>query len=56
MLTGDEIQRLKDIAAGTDPRNAGHKTKYKKGFAKPKPKKNKPLSKKKKLKQIKRPK
>lgn len=48
VLTGDEIRRLKDIAAGIDPRNAGNKKKYKKGFARPKPKKNKPLSKKKK--------
>ena len=40
MLTGEEIARLKDIANGVDPRNAGHKTRYKKGFAKPKPKKN----------------
>jgi len=41
MLTGEEIRRLKDVANGMDPRNAGHKTRYKKGFARPKPKKNK---------------
>lgn len=40
MLTGEEVRRLKDVANGIDPRNAGHKTKYKKGFARPKPKKN----------------
>ena len=40
MLTGEEIGRLKDVANGIDPRNAGHKSRYKKGFARPKPKKN----------------
>lgn len=47
VLTGDEISRLREISDGIDPRNAGNKIKYKKGFARPKPKKNKPLSKKK---------
>jgi 23S rRNA pseudouridine2605 synthase len=47
VLNGEEIQRLKDISSGIAPQNAGHKTRYKKGFARPKPKKNKPLSKKK---------
>jgi len=46
-LTGDEIRRLKDIASGIPAQNAGHKSKYKKGYARPKPKKNKPLSRKK---------
>lgn len=41
MLTGDEIRRLKDVANGIDPRNAGHKSRYKKGFARPKPNKRK---------------
>lgn len=54
VLTGDEVRRLRDIAAGMDPRNAGHQKKYKKGFARPKPKKNKPLSKKKKKGKIKK--
>ena len=47
VLTGDEVFRLREISDGIDPRNAGNKVKYKKGFARPKPKKNKPLSKKK---------
>ena len=37
VLTAEEIQRLKDVSAGIDPRNAGG-PKYKKGFARPKPK------------------
>ncbi len=45
-LSGDEVARLRDIAEGTAPDSAGHRFKYKKGFARPKPKLNKPLSKK----------
>ena len=41
-LTGDEIRRLKDIAAGIEPQNAGKSSKYKKGYARPKPAKPKP--------------
>lgn len=37
-LTKDEIKRLKEIAAGRKPTNSS-KFKYKKGFARPKPKK-----------------
>ena len=55
MLTGEEIQRLKDIANGINPQNAGKQKKYKKGFAKPKPPKNKPLSKKRVQKHSKKP-
>jgi pseudouridine synthase len=40
MLTGEEVRRLKEVANGIDPRNAGNKTKYKKGYARPKPSKN----------------
>lgn len=40
MLTGEEVRRLKDVANGVDPRNAGHGQRYKKGFARPKPKNN----------------
>jgi 23S rRNA pseudouridine2605 synthase len=39
-LTGEEIRRLKDLAAGTSPTRAGRKKG--KGFAKAKPKKPKP--------------
>ena len=46
-LTQNEIQRLQDLQAGVDPRNAGNTKLYKKGYAKPKPKKVKPLHKKK---------
>lgn len=46
-LTGEEIARLEDIAEGKDPSRAGADFRYKKGFARPKPKPNKPLSKKK---------
>jgi len=46
-LTGAEVDRLYQIIEGIDPREAGHRTKYRKGFARPKPKPNKPLSKKK---------
>jgi len=37
-LTPAEVQRLKDIAAGIDPQEAGGPGKYKKGYARPKPK------------------
>ncbi len=46
-LTGSEIQRLRDIVDGTEPKQAGHETKYRPGFARPKPKPNRPLSRKK---------
>jgi len=46
-LTQNEIKRLKDLQSGSDPRNAGNTKTYKKGFARPKPKKVKPLHKKK---------
>jgi 23S rRNA pseudouridine2605 synthase len=46
-LSGEEVDRLYDIVEGKDPRKAGQGGKYRKGFAKPKPKPNKPLSKKK---------
>lgn len=41
-LTGQEIQRLREIADGRDPREAGHGSRYKKGFARPKPRGIKP--------------
>lgn len=47
-LTGEEVARLRDIAEGVKPTEAGQRFKYKKGFAKPKPKKNRPLSRKRK--------
>lgn len=37
-LTGEELRRLQEIANGVDPKRAGQTTRYKKGFAKPKPK------------------
>ena len=45
-LSGDEIQRLREVADGVEPNKAGQKTRYKKGFARPKPTRNKPLSRK----------
>lgn len=51
-LSGAEIARLHEIVEGTDPREAGRKTRYKKGFARPKAKANKPLSKKRKTKRV----
>ncbi|MEL6344334.1 MAG: pseudouridine synthase [Myxococcota bacterium] len=46
-LTGPEIQRLHEIVDGCDPAEAGHGSRYKKGYARPKPKrKGTPLSKK----------
>lgn len=45
-LTGEEVARLKDIAEGKSPSEAGQGFRYKPGFAKPKPKRNKPLSRK----------
>ena len=48
VLTGQEIERLQDIADGRAPQEAGHRQKYKKGYARPKPKrKGTPLSRKK---------
>jgi len=47
-LSGDEVQRLRDIAVGIRPKKAGHNQRNRSGFAKAKPKpKGKPLSKKK---------
>lgn len=46
-LSSDEVDRLEDLAEGRKPEQAGHGTKYKKGFALPKPKANRPLSRKK---------
>ena len=37
-LTGEELSRLREIADGKDPKKAGKSSRYKKGFAKPKPK------------------
>jgi len=37
-LTGEELRRLREIAEGVNPNKAGQKSRYKKGFAKPKPK------------------
>jgi len=37
-LTGEELRRLREIAEGVSPHRAGQKTRYKKGYAKPKPK------------------
>jgi hypothetical protein len=45
-LTGEEVQRLRDLSEGVPAAQAGHFTRYKPGFAKPKPKPNKPLSRK----------
>jgi hypothetical protein len=41
-LTGVEVARLEDIAEGIEPQNAGKKSRYKKGYARPKPKKRPP--------------
>jgi pseudouridine synthase len=46
-LTGPEVDRLYQIIEGVTPKRAGQRSRYGKGFAKPKPKPNKPLSKKK---------
>lgn len=40
-LTGEEVQRLRDLASGKKPAKAGA-GKYKKGFARPKPKPTRP--------------
>ena len=37
-LTGEELSRLREIADGKDPKKAGKSGRYKKGFARPKPK------------------
>ena len=42
LLSGDEVQRIQDIAEGRDAREAGHGKKYRKGFARPKPRPIKP--------------
>jgi 23S rRNA pseudouridine2605 synthase len=47
-LTGEELQRLRDIADGKQPATAGHASRYGKGHARPKPKRTgNPLSRKK---------
>jgi len=45
-LTADEVRRLQDLAAGRKPTRAG-KVKYKKNWAKPKPRKTRPNQKRK---------
>ena len=40
-LTNEELRRLREIAGGIDPKNAGNKSRYKKGYARPKPKNDK---------------
>lgn len=45
-LTGEELARVQDIAEGKPAAEAGHTFKYKKGFARPKAGKVKPLHKK----------
>ena len=40
-LSGDEVRRLHEIANGGDPRDAGQKSRYKKGYARPRPKNEK---------------
>ena len=46
-LTGEEVLRLRDIAEGKQPANAGHASRYGKGHARPKPKRTgTPLSRK----------
>lgn len=48
MLSGEEVTRLEEIAGGRVPQNAGHGSRYKKGYARPKPKRTgTPLSRKK---------
>lgn len=46
-LTGAEVERLRQIGEGEDPARAGHKIRYRPGFARPKPKGVRPLHKKK---------
>ena len=41
VLTPAEVRRLRDIAEGIDPAEAGVSGKYKKGYARPKPKNTK---------------
>jgi 23S rRNA pseudouridine2605 synthase len=41
MLTREEHRRLIEIAGGTDPKRAGQNERYKKGYARPKPKNDK---------------
>jgi hypothetical protein len=41
-LTGAEMARVEDIADGVEAQNAGKKSRYKKGYARPKPKKRPP--------------
>lgn len=46
-LSAAEVERLQQIAEGEAPERAGHKTRYKPGFARPKPAGVRPLHKKK---------
>ena len=41
VLTPAEVRRLRDISVGIDPAEAGVSGKYKKGYARPKPKNTK---------------
>lgn len=47
-LTAEEVERLRDLAAGKSPSKAGRSARYKKGHARPKPKKRRPGMKKRK--------
>ncbi|MDP6935204.1 MAG: pseudouridine synthase [Myxococcota bacterium] len=47
ILTKSEVERLRQISEGIDPDEAGKTSRYKQGHARPRPKKNKPLSRKK---------
>ncbi len=40
-LTNEELRRVREIAEGVDPKKAGKSSRYKKGFARPKPKNTK---------------
>jgi 23S rRNA pseudouridine2605 synthase len=40
-LSVEEVRRLREIADGADPHSAGQKSRYQKGYAKPKPKNDK---------------
>ncbi len=46
-LEADEVRRLQELVQGVEPSKAGRSERYKKGFARPKPPPNKPLSRKK---------
>ena len=46
-LSQSLVERLRQISEGIDPDEAGKTSRYKEGHARPRPKKNKPLSRKK---------